>query len=62
MIVDGISITTVTDLFGELSLLYNELRAATTRTLTPCKLWYLERYLFEQAIATHLQGYARRAI
>jgi serine/threonine protein kinase/CRP-like cAMP-binding protein len=55
IIVDGISIATVTDFFGELSLLYNEPRAATIRTLTPCKLWYLERYSFEHAIATRLQ-------
>jgi len=32
--------------FGELALLYSAPRAATVRAITPCKLWVMERAVY----------------
>jgi CRP-like cAMP-binding protein len=44
--------------FGELALLYSAPRAATVMAVTDCKLWMMERAVYNAIKRTHLEQIA----
>jgi CRP-like cAMP-binding protein len=57
VVIDGSHVTTMREgeCVGELSLMYDSLRAATSRTATECKLWRIDRNDFKLTLRCEAQ-------